>query len=489
MTRVLFAASEVYPLVKTGGLADVAHALPVALHALGVDMRILLPAYRSVIESTIDAMPVADLHLFGGATRVWQGRLPGTPVPVYLVDAPALYDRPGTPYEDNEGRPWPDNAARFGFFCRAIVALCTGVPGLDWRPQILHCNDWHTGLAPALLAEDPARPGTMFTIHSLAHQGNFPAGMLAELGLPASYWSPERLEFHGHLSFIKGGLTGADRITTVSPTHAREILTPEFGFGLDGLLRHRRDALSGILNGVDYAVWNPARDPEIAHGFTAADPGGKRRNKLALQQELALDADADAPLAAHIARLTWQKGSDLLLDALPRLLRGTSLQFIVLGTGDAAVQDALESLAQQWPGRVAVRLAYDEPLAHRIQAGADMMVLPSRFEPCGLTHLYSLRYGTVPVVRATGGMADTVVDATPATLRDGTATGFLFQSADAASLCGAMGRALALWESPLPGWQGLVRTGMAQEFSWAGSAAAYLALYRELPVAGGPGDG
>jgi starch synthase len=475
--RVLFAASEAYPLIKTGGLGDVAYALPLALHAAGVDVRVVLPAYRGVLARAGGAPVVADLSLHGGSARLRQTALPGTAVPVYLVDAPALFDRPGTPYEDAQGGEWPDNAARFGMLCRAVTAIAADRAGLAWRPDVVHCNDWHTGLVPVLLADEPARPGIVFTVHSLAYQGNFPPTTLTELGLPPSLWTPERLEFYGRLSFIKGGLLYADRITTVSPTHAREILTPAYGFGLDGVLRARRDRVSGILNGVDYTVWDPARDADIAHPFSAERPGGKRANKLALQQEAGLDVDGDLPLVAHVARLTWQKGTDILLAALPKLLGTTAMQCIVLGSGDAALQAALERAAAHWPGRVAARIGYDEPLAHRIQAGADMMALPSRFEPCGLTHLYSLRYGTVPVVRATGGMADTVVDVQPDTLRDGTATGFLFEEAEPVALAAALARALSTWETSTAAWQRIQHAGMTRYFSWADSAAAYRALY------------
>lgn len=481
--RVLFAASEVFPLVKTGGLADVAQALPIALNQAGVDVRIMLPAYRGVSGPPVDATPAATLSVPGGGARLLQTTLPGTAVPVYLVDAPALFDRPGTPYEDALGREWPDNAARFGLFCRAIAAAGAGKAGLDWRPDVVHCNDWHTGLAPALLAANRDRPGLLFTIHSLAYQGNFPRETLAQLALPESFWSPAMLEFWGNLSFMKGALVCADRITTVSPTYAREILTPEYGFGFEGLLAQRRGQLSGILNGVDYGVWDPGSDTEIAHRYSAAHPGGKRANKLALQRETGLEVDADLPLLAHVARLAWQKGTDLLLAALPGLLGRTAAQCVVLGSGDGELQAALEQAARRWPGRVAVRLGYDEPLAHRIQAGADLMVLPSRFEPCGLTHLYSLRYGTVPVVRVTGGMADTVVDVTPDTLADGSATGFRFDAAAATDLGSAVERALALWESPGAAWRRIMRSGMGQSFDWSRSAAAYVEIYRALTAA------
>lgn len=478
--RVLFAASEVYPLIKTGGLADVAYALPMALHQAGVDVRIILPAYQGALHAAADAAVAAAPQLAGTGAQILQTTIPGTTLPVYLVHAPALFNRPGTPYEDVSGKEWPDNAARFGLFCRAVAAVGLGCEGLHWRPDVLHCNDWHTGLAPALLASKAGRPAVVFSIHSLAYQGIFPYATFTALNLPQTFWSPDMLEFNGMMSFMKAGLVCADRITTVSPTYAAEILTPEYGCGLEGLLRRRREQLSGILNGVDYGVWDPRADREISHRYASDSLTRKRDNKLALQHELGLEADADLPLLAHIARLTWQKGTDLLLAAVPELLGASDAQCVVLGTGDAGLQAALRDAAQRWPGRVAVHIGYSEPLAHRIQAGADMMVLPSRFEPCGLTHLYSLRYGTVPIVRATGGLADTVVGADPDTLPAGTATGFHFLAAEPAALLGAVERALALWESSTQAWQQIVRTGMAQDFNWTQSAKAYLKIYRAI---------
>jgi starch synthase len=478
--RVLFAAAEVFPFAKTGGLADVARALPLALRALGVDVRIAMPAYPGARAAAAGATLVASMNVQGSDVRLLETTLPGSAVPVYLVDAPQWFDRPGTPYQDAGGRDFPDNALRFGGFCRVLERMALDRAGLGWRPHVFHGNDWHTGLAPALLSRETARPRTVFTIHTLAYQGLFPRTAFDDLQLPPALWSSDGLEFHGMLSFIKGGLVYADRLTTVSPTHAAEILTPEFGFGLNGLLWHRRKVLTGILNGVDYGVWDPRTDPHIAQRYWSNRLGGKRDNKAALQKELGLAVD-DAPLlAACIARLTHQKGSDLLLDALPDLLQRGDIQVAVLGTGETELEARMRAAAAAYPGRFAAHVGYDEALAHRIQAGADVMLQPSRFEPCGLTHLYSMRYGTVPVVRSTGGLADTVTDASEENLESGTATGFCFREATAEALAGAVRRAALLRRSSLRRWQQVMRAGMRSQFTWTDSASRYLALYSEL---------
>ncbi|MCC7410052.1 MAG: glycogen synthase GlgA [Gammaproteobacteria bacterium] len=482
--RVLFAAAEVFPLVKTGGLGDVAYYLPLALREQGVDARIIMPAYGSVLATAgRRRRTLARLDLPGhrAPARLLTERMDGG-VPIYLVDVPGCFDRDGNPYLAPDGHEWPDNARRYAAFCRAVAALAAGIPGVAWRPDVLHANDWHTGLAPALLAGAGGRPGVLFAIHNLAFQGLYPHAELAALGLPAHWWSLDGLEFHGRMSFMKGGLVYADRIVTVSPRYAREILTPEFGCGLDGLLRHRRDVLSGIVNGVDYRVWDPRHDVHIAHAYCSDDPAGKRANRDLLRERVGLARTPAVCLFGHVSRLSGQKGTDLLLAALPALLaRHRELQCVLVGSGEAALETALAGLARAWPGRVAVEIGYDETLAHQVIAGADAFVMPSRFEPCGLSQLYSLRYGTVPVVHATGGLRDTVVDATPAALGAGLATGFWFEQATVAALTGAMDRALALHGAGDGRWQALMRTGMAQDFGWENSARAYLDLYHTLP--------
>lgn len=479
--RVLYAVAELYPLVKTGGLADVAEGLPRALRAARLDVRILLPAYRVVMEQVAGAPTIAILRAMadGEDVRLLECMLPGTEVPVYLVDAPKYFDRPGGPYADEEGRDWHDNAARFALFGRVIASLGSSEAGLEWRPDIVHGNEWHTGLGLALLGRDRSTPASVFTIHNLAHRGLFPTDTVHALALPPGLLSPDRLEFHGSLSFIKGGLVFADRLVTVSPTYAGEILTPEHGFGLDGLLRHRAGCLRGILNGVDYSVWDPRRDPHIARLYGSNSLNGKRINKLALQRELGLIQDEDAFLLGCIARLTHQKGTDLLLDAMPDLMSHPEVQLAVLGEGEPHFHAALSTAGSSYPGRIHTCVGFREALAHRILAGSDVLLMPSRFEPCGLTQLYALRYGTVPIVRATGGLLDTVVDATDASLAERRATGFVFGGADSHELVAAVRRAAALWKSSPRHWRQLRQTGMKQDFSWDRSAAAYAGVYRE----------
>ncbi len=474
--RILFVTSEVHPLVKTGGLADVSGSLPVALRRLGQDARIVLPAYRSILEHHPDWTEVAPIPAAGTGARLLEGRLPGADVTVWLVDIPSLFDRDGGPYQTASGQDWPDNAQRFAAFARAAEAIATGglVPG--WTPDIVHCNDWQSGLVPALLDLRDERPATVFTIHNLAYQGLFPASTLHALGLPGRFWSHHALEFHGQLSFIKGGLVFADMLSTVSPTYAREIRTPAFGCGLDALLEYRQDRLVGILNGADYETWNPETDPHLAARYHAGDLSGKAIDKSALQREFGLAETTDRPLIGIVSRLAEQKGFDLLLAALPGLAR-QRLQIVVLGSGDPRLEEALRAARREFPDWLGVRIGYDEALSHRIEAGADMFLMPSRYEPCGLNQIYSLRYGTIPIVHRTGGLADTVVDLTPTTRRNRTATGFVFDEPTSSDLRASVTRAIEGYRQP-DLWQTLIQTAMAQDFSWDTSARRYLDLYR-----------
>lgn len=482
--RVLQVAAEIYPLVKTGGLGDVFGALPPAIARQGVDVRLLLPGYPAVHAAFSEERTLATVGAtFGAATiTVRRGRLRDIDLPAYVIDAPALFDRPGDPYLAADGADWPDNALRFGAL--GWVAAHIGLGDIDppWRPHIVHAHDWHAALACAYLALHPASAcRSVYTVHNLAFHGLFAYDLLAELHLPARVFSLDGLEFFGKGSFMKAGIQYADRITTVSPNYAREIQTREFGCGLEGAIAHRAARLRGILNGVDETVWNPAADPAIAQGYDAAHPAGKAACKAALQTELGLAPAADAPLIGLVSRLTQQKGVDLMLSALPSLI-ADGAQFALLGSGDARIETGLRALTQQHSDRVAVRFGYDEALAHRIIAGADMIAVPSRFEPCGLTQLYGLRYGTLPLVRRVGGLADTVVDATEQALADDTATGFAFDAADAPGLRGAARRALALYRDR-PRWQQVMRRAMAQKFSWNEAAEKYVAVYRELVAA------
>jgi len=479
--RILFAASEVYSLVKTGGLADVACYLPMALHELGHDVRIVLPAYRAVREKLTGLKPsrIRMLADFGIDFRLLKGKLPGSVIPVYLIDIPELFDRPGDPYHDANGENWPDNARRFAVFGAVIRLLGQGRAGMRWQPDIVHCNDWHTGLAPALLAMDKNRPATVFTIHNLAYQGDYSYDIFKALELPDNLWSPESMEFYGRFAFIKGGLAHADRLVTVSPGYAGEIMKPEYGFGMEGLLHKRQDVLYGILNGVDYRYWDPRHDSFIGRHYWLASIDDKKINKLQLQKQLGLQESEDAILLAHISRLTWQKGIDLILDGISTLLQSDNLQLVVLGSGEANYVAGLQKAVNSNPGRVAARFEYNEALAHRIQAGADMLLMPSRYEPCGLTQMYSLRYGTVPVVRRTGGLADTVVNTTAETLAAGTATGFHFVEANTSAFLHATHDAIKNYRSGTR-WRQIMQSAMQQDFSWQDSARKYESLYWEV---------
>ena len=480
--RVLVATPECAPWVKTGGLGDVSAALPAALEALGLDVRVLLPAYRPVLAAT--AAHRRELASFPAsvqfpAARLFEAPLPSG-VPAWLVDCPALYDRDGGPYQDPAtGSDWPDNARRFAALARIAALLAGEASPAPWRPQVLHCNDWQTALAPAYLRfAGGARAATVVCIHNLAFQGLFAPETVAAIELPPEAYSIDGAEFYGRLSFLKAGLACCDAIITVSPTYAQEIQREPLGFGLQGLLAARAGELHGILNGIDDGVWNPAIDPLIARRYDAAHVAAKPDNKLALQERLGLPVDRDVPLLGFVGRLTEQKGADLIAAAAPRITAGGA-QLAVLGTGERALEEALHALARGHPRQVAVRVGFDERLAHLIEAGADAFLMPSRFEPCGLNQMYSQRYGTPPIAHATGGLVDSVVDCTAATLADGTATGFLFGEPEAGALSGAVERALAVYRDPAR-WQALQRNAMARDFGWAASAARYVALYRSL---------
>ena len=479
MIKVLHVAAEVFPLVKTGGLADVVAALPVALAAQGADVRLLLPGLPAVIESVQRTRAIVDMGPCFGALRVrlLLARMPRTELPVYVVDAPYLFKREGSPYQNRQGDEWPDNAQRFALLGWAAAHLAAGDADLQWAPDIVHAHDWHAAMACAYMSDHAAtQAASVFTVHNLAYQGLFPMHDGALLGLPARVMSPAGLEYHGQMSFMKAGLNFADRITTVSPTYAREIATHEFGCGLDGVIRSRAADVRGIINGIDEQTWNPATDPAIATRYDVGHLENKLLCRRALQTELGLDADDAALVVTIVSRLSAQKGLDLVLSCLPELLR-SGVQLVVQGTGEPALEAAFRMAQQAHPGRVHVHIGYDEARAHRLIAGADAIAVPSRFEPCGLTQMYGLRYGTLPIVRRVGGLADTVVDADEAALAAGTATGFSFGAATPAAFEACVQRALSLHRQPAI-WQSLMRHAMAQELSWAGPAKDYLALYQ-----------
>jgi starch synthase len=476
-TKVLAVTPELYPLIKTGGLADVTGALPAALAGEGVAAATLVPGYRDVLRALTDARTVHQYtDLFGGPARLLSATAAG--LDLFVLDAPHHYDRDGGPYVDAAGVDWPDNARRFAALSRAGADLGLGLLPA-WRPDVVHAHDWPAGLTAAYLQySGRRRPGTVMTVHNLAFQGRFDRSLLRLLGLPATAFGVDGVEYYGGIGYLKAGLRLADRITTVSPTYAAEICTPDGGMGLDGLLRGRADRLTGILNGIDVAVWDPAHDPLTASPYDAETLGVRAANKALLQAELGLDPDPEAMVFAVVSRLTWQKGLDLLLAALPTLL-AQGAQLAVLGSGDAPLQAGFAAAAAAHPGRVACLLGYHETAAHRIQAGADALLVPSRFEPCGLTQLYALRYGAVPVVARVGGLADTVIDASPMAVAAGVATGVQFAPVNVPMLEHAIRRTAALYRDK-PAWRRLQANGMATDVSWAGPARLYADLFRGL---------
>lgn len=483
--RILQACAEIFPLLKTGGLADVAGALPLALQRLGADVRVLLPGFGPILDGLVDATLIAELappgELGAAAARLLHGRLPACNTEAYVIDAPGYYRRPGGPYADDRNHPYADNHLRFALLGWTAAKLAQGLDP-QWIPELVHAHDWHAALAPAYLRAAALTrrrplPPSVFTVHNLAYQGLSDGRHFGALGLPAQFFAMHGIEFHGQLNFMKGGLYYADRITTVSPGYALEIQQPEQGCGLDGLLRERAQDLSGILNGVDEEVWDPATDPLLPARYDADQIAGKARCKALLQRELGLRRVARTPLFCVVSRLTEQKGLHLVLRALPALVE-QGAQFALLGSGDAALEAAFVEAASTHPQSVAIKLGYDEQFAHRLIAGSDVIMVPSRFEPCGLTQLYGLKYGTLPLVRRVGGLADTVADTRLETL-DHDATGFVFDPFSTDGLLQAAARALALYRRRAD-WTLVQRRAMGTHCGWDVPARHYLALYRQL---------
>jgi starch synthase len=475
--KVLSVASEVFPLIKTGGLADVVGALPAALARESVEVRTLVPGYPAILTKLVNAQPAhAYDDLFGGPARVLAGAAAG--LDLFAIDAPHLYERPGNPYLGPDGLDWPDNARRFAALSR--VAADIGLGAIDaFRPQVVHLHDWQAALAAAYLNyADRSRPSVVMTIHNMAFQGHFPMSIFGELGLPPQALTIDGVEYYGGVGYLKAGLMLADRITTVSPTYAREILTPEFGMGLDGLLRTRAAVVQGIVNGIDDTVWNPATDAALPQTFSALRIDMRVRNKTALQTQMGLAPGVDRPLFGVISRLSDQKGLDLLLQALPAVIAKGG-QLALLGSGERSLEAGFAAAAASRPDSVGCVLGYDEKLAHLIQAGADFIVVPSRFEPCGLTQLCALRYGAPPIVARVGGLADTVIDANEAGIAAGVATGVQFYPPSLESLTYALNRAFDIVRDPAVSRR-LRLNGMRSDVSWRGPAKRYAALYRDL---------
>jgi starch synthase len=469
--RVLFVSSECAPWSKTGGLADVSASLPAALRKIGVDIRVLTPRYasmRGIGAGEGIAIPAAGLL---PPARVLEAELPDG-VPALVLDCPALYDRPGGPYQDAQGRDWPDNALRFAQLSRAAAHLASAAVA-GWKPQVIHGNDWQGALAPVYVSYGDGRAASVVTIHNLAFQGVFPASVVGEIGLPPESFDGT-LEYYGKCSFLKGGLVCGDAITTVSPTYAREIQDDATGMGLAGVLRERARDLHGILNGIDTDVWNPATDPHLAATYDAGSLDRKRDNKWALHAACGWPAD-DAPLFGLVGRLTDQKGIDLVLAAAPAL-EALGARLVILGAGDPKLEAAIAALASARPTFAQARIGFDEGLAHRIEAGADFFLMPSRFEPCGMNQMYSQRYGTPPIVRATGGLIDSV---TPYDAKSGGGTGFSFVDATPGALIGAMEQAVGVYREG-ERYRAVQVAGMGRDFSWAASAARFRDLYASL---------
>ncbi|MFY0595273.1 MAG: glycogen synthase GlgA [Cognatishimia sp.] len=475
--NVLMVVSECAPFIKTGGLADVAGALPSALATHDISCRTLMPAYPALKPLLAKGKEVAVLKdLPGGNARVVAVKAKG--IDLLLLDQPDLYDREGGPYTSAQGKDWDDNHIRFAALAMAGTRISAdGING--WRPEIAHAHDWQAALLPVYLKQlNITDVKSVLTIHNIAFQGRFGPHVLGALGLRQDWFHPEALEYYGDLGFLKAGLTMADQITTVSPTYAREILTPAFGAGLEGVLSARSHRLTGILNGIDLDVWNPATDDALQATYDARSLKRKAKTRAAIARRLGLSAKCDGPLFCVVSRLTEQKGLDILLEAVPHLVAKGG-QLAVLGSGDPVLEQGFERAAKQFAGQVGTFIGYDEAFSHELQGGSDAILIPSRFEPCGLTQLYGLRYGTLPVVSQTGGLADTVVDANVAALNAGVATGFKVYDLTADGLRGTLDRVFDVYQSPKR-WQSMQRAAMKNAFDWDASAQDYADVYKAL---------
>ncbi len=486
--NVVYLTSEAVPFAKTGGLADVCGTLPARVAAMGHRATIIMPAFRSIrnggvpVESTdiSFAVPMGDQKLIG--CRLLKSKLPEGDVTVWFIDQPQYFDRDSI-YGTSAG-DYPDNAERFAFYCRAAIQA---IRRIGWTVDIVHCNDWQSGLVPALMAADPSpqpwmhRAATVMTIHNLAYQGQFPKSAFAWTGLGWEHFRQESFEFHNQLNFLKTGIISADAITTVSPKYAEEIRTSQRGCGLESVLEYVSHRLTGITNGIDKTIWNPKTDLKLSHHYDVDNwREGKAGNKHSLQTQFGLEVSNDVPLIGLVGRLAQQKGWDLIVPAIRwHLEQNRPTQWIVLGSGDAHYEQQLRELAAEYPQRFALHVGFHDALAHRIEAGSDVFVMPSHYEPCGLNQLYSLRYGTVPIVTPTGGLANTVVDCSDDTLADKTATGFYIKDFTPEALDDAIGRALHLRYHRPDDWAQLVETGMTQDWSWTKSASEYVRLYEE----------
>ena len=495
--RVLFATSEAHPLIKTGGLADVSGALPKALSQLktksktgasNVDIKIVMPAYSAVLSKLQHTKAFANVNVLGQSCSLIIGKMPdddGRNIDVIAIQNAGLYERAGGPYSDENGKDWADNALRFGVLSRIASMLCSNnSPLKNWQPDIIQCNDWQTGLTPAYMKlVDKSPTKSIFSIHNLAFQGCFDETWVEKLALPIEHFNISGFEYYDQLSFLKAGLFYADQLSTVSPTYAKEIQTSKFGFGFEGLLKTRNGDLTGILNGIDTQEWSPATDSHLPKNYSDSRITGKKAVKHALQQQLGLQIDANAPLLGVVSRLTHQKGLDLLPQIIPKLIKPNKLnphgcQFAILGSGDKALEAQFNDLAERYPAQVSMNTGYHEHLSHNIMAGSDMFIMPSRFEPCGLNQLYGLAYGTPPLVSLTGGLADSVCDTNILSLKNNLATGFVVKNVSVASLLVTIERAISVWQDKKT-WRQIQKNGMQHSISWDSRAVDYLALYQK----------
>ena len=482
--NILFASSEVWPVVKTGGLGDVAYSLPHALKDAGQDVKIIMPAYRDVLASCDEIKILGWMDSpYGYLTpsiRLLEAKHKSMRTPLWLVDCQTLFDRPGNPYVNQDGQDWFDNAERFAQFSWAVSQIATGQVVEGWRADVVHSNDWQCGLIPAFLEDYAERPKRVFTIHNLAYGGHFSRQQFQDLKLPDVWWSSEGVEFYGGFSMLKAGIIYSDAITTVSPTYAKEICTAEFGHGMEGILSSRQYKLTGILNGIDDSVWNPETDPYLPHHFSVdqVEPGKSENKRALLSQHVddVTDEMMKAPLMGMVTRLVEQKGVDLITQAIPSLIKESNANFMLMGSGSPYYERVIQDLRDRYPTRVFCYLGYSEGTAHLVEAGSDLFLMPSRFEPCGLNQMYSLHYGTLPVVNNTGGLADTVVNASDEGIKDGSANGFVMYSPDTNAFIATLQHALHLYTNK-PLWKKLQQTGMRKDFGWQHSASKYLTLY------------
>ncbi len=485
--KILFCASEALPFIKTGGLADVAGSLPDALQALGHDVAVLLPAYRSVFDGIDKYKKIGEFSVYGFG-KAYQVNLlkvedKALNIKAFLIDIPGLFNRAGGPYLAPDGKDWWDNGERFSIFSKAVVEMAMDRVGMKWKADVVHSNDWQTGLVPALLTLEADRPRTLFTIHNMAYQGNFPYSVFLSLVLPGYWWHRDGIEFHGGMSMLKAGIMMSDKVTTVSPTYANEICTKELAYGFEGVMKKCRDEgrLKGILNGIDTTIWNPEIDTYIAANYTdkIRPTTSKAKNKEVLLTKLGANikvAKSKRPLLGFVGRLVAQKGIDLILEVLPDLIAHSQANFVFVGSGDGYLEGALRYFAHQYPDRVFVYVGYSEELAHLVEAGADLFMMPSRFEPCGLNQIYSLAYGTPPIVNHTGGLADTVVNASKENIKLNRGTGFVFYEPTAFAVKETIYYALGVYNQKTI-WNEVRNVAMRQNFSWEKSAIAYNDLY------------